>query len=385
MKKVLMLMVLSAEACFAIAQNIGIGIDNPTRARFEVAGVAPGGITSAYFGDDRGISLQRNYPGIGFNQYKDNTQFGRYMGNGFAALWELTHDDVTQSKGLSLYMFPSGGSNAVIPTSNKVWEFSQNNRLRILTPSSAGLNGQLDVGRGTGGEGTALFQGTNFWSHFNFSVSEHTYITGGKISSHVYLNDITNGNVVFGNGAATVGINTNGYVPPTTLEVRQSNGGMELSLASRPDLPMEWRVGGGNPAHFYLYYTNSVRTYFAHVNGALHPVSDARIKTNVQPLEPVLERIMLLQPVTYMMKDAIAGQGRSIGFLAQQVKPLFPLLVAEHMDDKSDYLGLNYSGFNVIAIKGIQEEQIQLNDLAQAFMDIDNRLKAVEIQLTRKK
>ena len=94
---------------------------------------------------------------------------------------------------------------------------------------------------------------------------------------------------------------------------------------------------------------------------------------------------MQLQPVTYMMKDAIPGQGRSIGFLAQQVKPLFPILVAEHMDDKNDYLGLNYSGFHVIAIKGIQEEQVQLNDLDKAFTELDSRLKAIEQQLTRKK
>ena len=284
MRKILLLMLISAITQQTNSQNIGIGIDNPTRARLEVAGVAAGGITSAYFGDDRGISLQRNYPGIGFNQYKDNTQFGRYTGNGFAALWEHTHDDATLSKGLSLYMFPSGGSNAVIPSSNKVWDFSQNNRLRILTSSSPGVNGQLDVGRGTGGDGTAIFIGTEFRSYFNFSTSEHTFIRGGKTSSHVYLNDIPNGNVVFGNGSATLGINTNYYIPPTTLEVRQSNGGMELSLASRTDLPMEWRVGSGNPAHFYLYYTNSIRTYFSHVNGSLNPVSDARIKTNVQGL-----------------------------------------------------------------------------------------------------
>jgi hypothetical protein len=256
-----------------------------------------------------------------------------------------------------------------------------NNRFKILSTGSGG-SAILDVGRGTGNEGTAVFIGTEYRSHFNYSTSEHTYIRGGKSFSHVILNDIPNGNVVFGNGSSTVGINTNYYVPPTTLEVRQSNGGMELTNASYPDLPMEWRVASGSPANFYLYYANSVRTYFSYTDGALHPISDARIKTNVQALSSLLDRLMQLRPVTYMMKDAVEGQGRSIGFLAQQVQTLFPLLVANHMDDKNDLLGLNYNGFNVLAIKGIQEEQVQLDDLEKELIDIDQRMKSIEQQLS---
>jgi hypothetical protein len=373
------LIILSATVTIlthAGAQNVGIGGDNSGRAKLEVLGVLGLGKTAGYFGDYNGISLQRNYPAIGMNQYRDNTQYGRYMGNGWAAVWEFVHDDATQAKGLSLSVSPSGSADAVIPSANKLWEFSINNRLRIQTTGS-GVNGILDVGRGTGGDGTAMFAGTNYSSHFNYSTSEHTYIRGGKSSSHVYINDITNGNVVFGNGTCTVGINTNGYVPPTTLEVRQSNGGMELSNASYTNLPMEWRVASGSNANFYLYYANSVRTYFSYSDGSLHPISDARIKTNILPLPAVLDNIMQLQPVSYMMKDAAEGHGRSMGFLAQNVQKLFPLLVATSMND-SDLLGLNYAGFNVIAVKGIQEEQLQINTLDKDLADIERRLKVVE-------
>src|SRR5690242_19737063 len=50
------------------SQNVGIGIDNPIRAKLEVNGAA--GATSAIFGGEgAGISLQRSWPSVGFNQY----------------------------------------------------------------------------------------------------------------------------------------------------------------------------------------------------------------------------------------------------------------------------------------------------------------------------
>lgn len=365
-----------------LAQNVGISVNNPNRAKLEVWGVSGNGKTAALFGGDRGISLHRNYAGIGMNQYFDNSTYGRYMGNGYAAVWQFVHNDPGLSQGLSLTIFPSGSTDAVMPAGTRAWNFTMNNRFQILT-TGAGGSGVLDVGRGTGGEGTAVFMGTTYHSFFNNNLingnnNENTYITGGKGTSHVYINDIANGKVIFGLGSTTVGINTDGYIPPTTLEVRQSNGGMELTNTFRTDLPWEWRVTTGGSANFQLLLANSLRTYFSYVDGSLHPISDARVKTNILPLEPVLNKIMQLVPVTYMMKDAVPGQQRSTGFLAQNVQRYFPTLVSAGMNDTPDLLGLNYSGFNVIAIKGIQEEQAQIDGLKKDLDNIEIRLQAIE-------
>ncbi len=68
----------------------------------------------------------------------------------------------------------------------------------------------LDVARGTATWGTAVFRGTNRFSHFNYSSDEHTFIRGGKSNSHVYIND---------NGG-NVGIGVSGTTAPTEkLEV----------------------------------------------------------------------------------------------------------------------------------------------------------------------
>ena len=60
------------------------------------------------------------------------------------------------------------------------------------TPSAS-----LDVARGTGVNGTALFRGTARNSNFNYATTEDTYLRGGKATSNVLLND-DGGNVGIG-------------------------------------------------------------------------------------------------------------------------------------------------------------------------------------------
>ncbi|MEO7309818.1 MAG: tail fiber domain-containing protein [Chitinophagaceae bacterium] len=363
------------------AQNIGLGTNDPTRSKLEVWGAAGNGTTTGLFGSERGISLHRNYPAVGFNEYVDSFGFRRYMATGTAAVWQYIHNDGTLALGMSLTFYPSGTDNGGLGAGTKVWNFTSNNRWQILT-NGAGGSAILDVGRGTGGDGTAIFQGTNYTSYFNNSTGENTYIRGGKSSSNVILNDGVGGKVIFGNGSATVGVNTNYYVPPTTLEVRQSNGGIELVHNTYTTLPWEWRVASGSPANFYAYYAGGVRTYFSYTDGSLHPISDARVKTNIESLAPVMDRIMQLRPVTYMMKDAVTGQPRSMGFIAQEVALLFPTLTSPGMAGNPDLLGLNYTGFGVLAVKGVQEEQHQIEGLSATVGDMEKRLQAIEKKLT---
>lgn len=365
------------------AQNIGVGVANPIRAKLEVWGASGTGTTAGLFGGDRGISLHRNFAAIGLNYFVDNTNVARYLGPGHAALWQYIHNDVSLAQGLGLYMYPVGSDNAALPAPNRVWNFTSNNRFQIQTTGTGG-SAILDVGRGTGGDGTAVFIGSLFNTSFNYGGTEHTYIRGGKGASDVILNDITNGKVVFGNGTATLGVNTNYYVPPTTLEVRQSNGGIELTNSSYPNSAWEWRVSTGSSPTFNLYYAGVLKNYFLPATGAMG-VSDERVKANIKNLTPVMDRIMQLEAVTYMMKDAVKGQHRSMGFIAQNVAPLFPILVSASMPGGNDLMGLDYAGFGVIAVKGIQEEQVQIDKMEAELIDAAKRMKAIEKKLNQKR
>ncbi|MFA5952223.1 MAG: tail fiber domain-containing protein [Hyphomicrobium sp.] len=66
----------------------------------------------------------------------------------------------------------------------------------------------LQVMRGTGTAGTAVFSGTTYSSHFNYSTTEDTYIRGGKAGAQVVVNDQSAGDVVIATGGGNVGIGT---------------------------------------------------------------------------------------------------------------------------------------------------------------------------------
>ena len=71
-----------------------------------------------------------------------------------------------------------------------------------------------------------------------------------------------------------------------------------------------------------------------------------------------------------------------MGFIAQNVAPLFPNLVSHNMPGGEDLMGLEYSGFGVLAVKGIQEEQVWIENLETDILSIDKRLQAIEKKLS---
>src|SRR6476619_5723233 len=149
MRKLPLLFVAQIIVSFIFSQNVGIGVATPTKGKFEVQGVAGSGATVAAFGtESTGISLQRNWPTIGFNQYRDIVtpgSQGRYMSSGYAAIQYFDH----VNGAMAFDMFPSGTANTFTPAAN-----------RGITILSSG-----NVGIGTSGSNTAslyVVKGTNF-------------------------------------------------------------------------------------------------------------------------------------------------------------------------------------------------------------------------------
>jgi hypothetical protein len=64
--------------------NVGIGTSTPTQAKMVVNSPLGTNTTAVFGSDGTGISLQKNFPTIGFNQYRDPLNVQRYMGTGFA-------------------------------------------------------------------------------------------------------------------------------------------------------------------------------------------------------------------------------------------------------------------------------------------------------------
>ena len=94
-----------------IAQNVGIGTTNPQKGRLEITGALGGHTTVLTIGSDgTGISLQRNWPTIGLNQYRDASNIQRFIGAGYAGSIFLSQDD----GGLVFAQFGQGTANQEI-------------------------------------------------------------------------------------------------------------------------------------------------------------------------------------------------------------------------------------------------------------------------------
>ncbi|MEO7311760.1 MAG: tail fiber domain-containing protein [Chitinophagaceae bacterium] len=375
MKKILLFSCIGSFWVAARAQNVGIGTLTPTKGRLEVVGAAGIGNTNAVFGtSSSGISLQQNWPTIGFNQYRDNTAGnGKFMSSGYAAIQFMDPGSGT----MVIDMLGTGAANAVTASGTRALTLLSNGHVGI---NNAGSSATLTVSRGTGIDGTALFQGTTYWSHFNYGPTENTYIRGGKNDGTVFINDLTGGKIIMGSGAAKVGINAS--IPTATLEIIQvTDRGISL-INSNSD---EWELFNGLPLFFK--FNSTARSFIDWTDGRYAQLSDERLKKNISCIPDIMEKVMQLKPVSYDMKAAKSGKEKNIGFIAQEVHKLFPELVfilpnspSLGYDSIKDLHMMDYSGFGVLAIKAIQEQQTTISKLQTTVLGIVEEMREVRAE-----
>jgi Chaperone of endosialidase len=93
---------------------------------------------------------------------------------------------------------------------------------------------------------------------------------------------------------------------------------------------------------------------------AFNAISDYRIKSNVKPI-PSEYTIDLLQPIHY---DISGGEGHDMGFIAHEVKKIFPFLVSGEKDG-AILQSLNYTGFIALLVKEIQDLKKEIKILKE--------------------
>lgn len=95
--------------------------------------------------------------------------------------------------------------------------------------------------------------------------------------------------------------------------------------------------------------------------GSIGMCSDARFKENVAPLANALERVEQLRPVTFDWRreefpDHSFSETRQSGLIAQEVRGLFPDLVAEGSDG---YLSVDYARLTPILVQALREHRAE--------------------------
>ena len=106
-------------------------------------------------------------------------------------------------------------------------------------------------------------------------------------------------------------------------------------------------------------------------DGSWNQVSDARLKTGIEKMDAVMDKVMALQPKKYKYIHNNPAQKISSGLLAQDLVQLFPEFVSDFKHPAGDttdntiYHAINYGGLSVIAIKAIQEQQTEIELLKE--------------------
>ena len=131
------------------------------------------------------------------------------------------------------------------------------------------------------------------------------------------------------------------------------------------------RAGGGvgintnNPGGFALNVAGSGNFSGTVTAGGILLISDARYKTNVQPIPNALDSILQLRGVTYDWRRAAYPerkfpQGQQIGFIAQEVEKVLPALVHK---DANGYYSVAYASAVPILVEAVKQQQQQINAL----------------------
>ncbi|MFH2143458.1 MAG: tail fiber domain-containing protein, partial [Bacteroidota bacterium] len=188
------------------------------------------------------------------------------------------------------------------------------------------------------------------------------YQAGGSEtgSNRLYINNSNSADpLIYGQfDNNRVGINDG--VPSANLHIKQV-GLNEEAFAIENDGDTDtwsWEIGA-NDLNFYF---NGIGVgYWDDATGNYTAVSDRRLKKDIETInEPVLHKVLKLEPVSYRLNHADVNSQKTIGFIAQDVQKLFPELVKNREDG---YFGLNYDNFGIIAIKAIQEQQEEIEAL----------------------
>ena len=365
------------------SQYVGIGVSNPTLGRLQING-GVGKTTAIFGGDGKGISLQRNFPGIGYNQY--DTSSPRVLGSGISLLQYL--NTTTGSMIFKFYNTNTG------PNTPPLYNYGN---MTIRQNGNVTLNGAE--------ENASLFvksfdpfyyatshlKGTKYSSTFMSSNLQWTSINGGIDFADVLINDqATLGNVYMGNGTSKVGINRSN--PQAFLEIGQSSNKRGFILVN-PVSFSNWEFSVTKNltepgSDLYLYYNEMYRGNFFHIDGDWYQLSDKRFKTDITPLPSLLDKVMQLRPVEYNMRAESSDNEKSIGFIAQEANALFPELVTIIQDttlgysDIPDLHMIKYDAIGPIAIKAIQEQQEKVKKLQDQNAALRLRIEAVKKKLT---
>jgi hypothetical protein len=269
-----------------------------------------------------------------------------------------------------------------------------------LTSAALYVNGDTDLSGGLTVSGDVSFNSGNLFVAGDLSLNGNLFINSfaansinaDAIDSTVDIEfanklSVSTSDLSFNKTALKVATNFNSNntlatlaanltVPANIAIVDGSNGtvyGSYLTLTNKAATAY-YNVGKSASGLFNIVDQANAGVYLASGGTSFTGTSDARLKTNIAPLESATDKIMALNPCTYQWKSDVESTETDhnntittkthIGFIAQEVEKIMPELV--HPIDHpagSDYKGVNTTDLIPYLVRMIQENQQCIDSL----------------------
>ena len=172
-------------------------------------------------------------------------------------------------------------------------------------------------------------------------------------------------------------INTSGYVgigtsnPGAPLEVNSTATQLRLKNPNSIHAGGYWKIGPDGNNSIIIYNQNNHGVWIGNDGAAWESSSDERLKTDIRPVEAsALLNISLLNPVTYKWRDKQSKADTHVGFIAQEIRKVFPLLVSTGPATPltpDGTLSIDYTGLTPYLVKAMQELKAENNDQSKAI------------------
>ena len=215
------------------------------------------------------------------------------------------------------------------------------------------------------GDGTTLIQSNNSYSS--------VYGINKTLAVNAPMTSISGNLLVLGN----ISVNS---LDISTNHSYSSNGysykmfGSDLNTA----IMKEYYSNVSSNRHLKVQITGN--GYITNRNNSYRALSDSRLKENIQDSGPKLEDLLKVRVVDYTMKGS--NNTKYIGVVAQELEDVFPNLVTELEPSPKDiqdgntikYKAVNYSSFDAILIKSLQEQNAMLKNIEKRIIALEDEL-----------
>lgn len=247
-----------------------------------------------------------------------------------------------------------------------------------------GCSGVTFTGDANGDEGTFVWSDSQAPAFASTGPNQFLARAGGgvgintsSIPSHaemVLTNRPTGGNNV--DLVMRSNLNNNGF----NIAMSPNPAGAELFIAQYDGTTFTNRLT--------LSFQGDLSVFAAAIKpggGSWSASSDARLKSDVQPMHGTLDRLLSLRGVTFRYTNpdpAKRPAGTHDGLIAQEVAKVFPQWVNT---DSEGYLTVGSQGFEALAVEALRdlraEKDIEIKALALENAELRNRLDQIETVL----